>query len=545
MTKPCYLKLLICLILALTTLWVYWEVRNFDFVTFDDYTYVAENPNVQSGLSKKGLVWALTKFHGNNWHPVTWLSHMLDCQIFGLKPGMHHLTNLIFHIANTLLLFLVLGRMTGELWRSAFVSALFALHPLHVESVAWVAERKDVLCTLFWMLTMWAYVRYSEQPGLTRYLLIFPFFILGLMAKAMLVTLPFVLLLMDYWPLGRLHSTLPEKNGKLKTPKLTVLRLIAEKIPLFVLVALLGVLTFLAQGEAVQSLDDFHLKARIANGLVSYAAYIRKMFWPNDLSFFYPYPQTLQLWQAAASGLFLIIMSILFVRMGRRRPYILVGWLWYLGTLFPVIGLVQVGNHAMADRYTYIPLIGLFIMIAWGIPDLLERWVRHKRALIIPAGLLLLLFAVCTWAQTRHWKDSIALFTHAIDVTNDNWMAHNNIGFSLVQQGRHSEAIGHFYEAIRIKPDHAEAHINIANTYALEGRLEEAMKHFSDAIKINPDVADAHMNLGVILARRGNLDKAISHFKAALRANPNDATARQYLNRALQLRRGPGRPPYR
>ena len=539
------MKLLICLILVLPTLGVYWEVRNFDFVTFDDYTYVAENPNVQSGLSKSGLVWAFTRSHASNWHPVTWLSHMLDCQFFGLNSGMHHLNNLIFHTANTLLLFLVLGRMTGALWRSAFVSALFALHPLHVESVAWVAERKDVLSTLFWMLTMWAYVRYSERPSPTRYLLIFPFFILGLMSKPMLVTLPFVLLLMDYWPLGRLQSTLPEKGGKLKTPKLAVLRLIAEKIPLFVLVALLSVVTFLAQEEAVQSLDNFHLKARIANGLVSYAAYIRKMFWPNDLSIFYPYPQTLQLWQATASGFFLITMTILFVRMGKRRPFILVGWLWYLGTLFPVIGLVQVGTHAMADRYTYIPLIGLFIMIAWGIPDLLGNWLYRKQVLRISAGLLLVILAVCTWLQVRYWKDSIVLFTHAIDVTDDNWMAHNNIGFPLVQQGRNIEAIAHFSKAVRIKPDYAEAHVNLANSYGLEGRFEEAKQHFFDAIRINPDLADAYMNLGVIFARQGNLDKAINHFAAALRVNPDDATTRLYLNRALQLRRGPGRPPNR
>ena len=545
MTGSRYLKLLICLILVLPTLGVYWEVRNFDFVTFDDYTYVAENPNVQSGLSKSGLVWAFTRSHASNWHPVTWLSHMLDCQFFGLNSGMHHLNNLIFHTANTLLLFLVLGRMTGALWRSAFVSALFALHPLHVESVAWVAERKDVLSTLFWMLTMWAYVRYSERPSPTRYLLIFPFFILGLMSKPMLVTLPFVLLLMDYWPLGRLQSTLPEKGGKLKTPKLAVLRLIAEKIPLFVLVALLSVVTFLAQEEAVQSLDNFHLKARIANGLVSYAAYIRKMFWPNDLSIFYPYPQTLQLWLATASGFFLITMTILFVKMGKRRPFILVGWLWYLGTLFPVIGLVQVGTHAMADRYTYIPLIGLFIMIAWGIPDLLGNWLYRKQVLRISAGLLLVILAVCTWLQVRYWKDSIVLFTHAIDVTDDNWMAHNNIGFPLVQQGRNIEAIAHFSKAVRIKPDYAEAHVNLANSYGLEGRFEEAKQHFFDAIRINPDLADAYMNLGVIFARQGNLDKAINHFAAALRVNPDDATTRLYLNRALQLRRGPGRPPNR
>jgi len=536
-----YLKSIICLALIVAILSVYWQVTGNQFVTFDDYTYVAGNPNVRAGLTKQSLIWSFTKFHSGNWHPITWISHMFDCEMFGLKPGMHHLTNLIFHIANTLLIFLVFGKMTGALWRSAVVAALFAFHPLHVESVAWVAERKDVLSTFLWMLTMWAYIRYSGRPSLARYILILIFFILGLMSKPMLVSLPFVMLLMDYWPLGRLQSRLPEKEVRLKLTRLPLFRLILEKIPLFALAAVISIVAFFAQGEAVQPIEDCPAGLRMANALVSYVIYIRKMFWPNDLSVFYPYPQTIPFWQVAGSGLFIISLSVLFFKMAQKRPYAAVGWFWYLGTLVPVIGLVQVGNQAMADRYTYIPLIGLFMIIGWGIPDLLGKWTQRKYGNAISAGLLILVLCVCTWLQIRHWKDSIALFSHAIDVTDDNWMAHNNIGFPLVQQGRNSDAIAHFSEAVRIKPDYAEAHVNLANTYGLQRRFEEAIRHFSEALKIKPDFVDAHINLGVISGRRGNLDKAISHFEAVLRINPDDIRARQNLEYALRLKRRKGR----
>ncbi len=538
-------KLVICLFLIVATLGAYSGIRSFDFITFDDYTYVAGNPNVKAGLTKQSLIWSFTKLHAGNWHPLTWLSHILDYEMFGLKPGMHHLTNLIFHIANTLLIFLVFGKMTGALWRSAFVAVLFALHPLHVESVAWIAERKDVLSTLFWMLTMWAYIRYSRGPSLARYILILVFFILGLMSKPMLVSLPFVMLLMDYWPLGRLQSRLPEKGARLKLTRLPLFRLILEKIPFFALAAVISVVAFFAQGEAVQPTEDFPPGLRIGNALVSYVIYIKKMFWPNDLSIFYPYPQTIPLWQVAGSGLLLFTLSILSLKIAQRRPYAAVGWAWYLGTLVPVIGLIQVGNQSMADRYTYIPLIGLFIIIAWGIPDLFGQWRYRKHTLAVSASLLLSVLSVCSWLQVRHWKDSIALFAHAIDVTDGNWMAHNNIGFPLVQKGRSQEAIRHFSEAVRIKPDFAEAHLNLANTLALGGRLEEAIRHFSEALKIKPDLADAHIGLGVIWARQGNLDKAVHHFIKATHINREDIMARQYLDRALkQRRRLRGSPNY-
>jgi len=538
-----YVELMICLFLTLLVLAVYWEVKDCEFVVYDDNAYVGLNRHVQAGLTREGFVWAFTTTHANFWQPLTWLSHMLDCQLFGLRSGMHHMMNLLFHIGNSLLLFLVFKSMTKALWESAFVAALFALHPLHVESVAWVAERKDVLSTFFWMLTMFVYIKYADKPGVMKYLLVCTFFILGLMAKPMLVTLPFVLLLIDYWPLDRLQKRWAEKAHNSKRSKLSLTGLIAEKTPLFALAAVFSVIAFLAQGEAVQSLGEFQFKARVANALVSYVSYIRKMFWPSDLAVFYPYQQTMPVWQASVSGFLLLFVSFSAVEMGRKRPYFWVGWFWYLGTLIPVIGLIQVGNHAMADRYTYIPLIGLFIIVSWGISDLSRKWRYRKQVISVSVGVLILILSVCSWVQVRHWKDSIALFSHTITVTDDNWMAHNNIGFPLLQEGRNQEAIKHFTEAVRIRPDYAEAHVNLANTYALEGRFAEAMQHFSDAIRIKPNFFDAHMNLGVIFARQGNLDRAVHHFSAALRVNPDNVTAHQYLSRALQLRRGPKRPP--
>lgn len=532
-----YFEPMICLILVLVTLAVYWEVQNHEFVVYDDNAYVGLNHHVQAGLTKKSVAWAFTTFDANFWQPLTWLSHMLDCQLFGLRAGMHHMINLLLHIGNSLFLFLVFKRMTGALWKSAFVAALFALHPLHVESVAWVAERKDVLSTFFWILTMLFYVRYVEKPGFMRYLLILTFFVLGLMTKPMLVTLPFILLLIDYWPLGRLPKGGAEKDLKSKPFKPVLFGLIIEKAPLFILAAVFSTIAFLAQGEAVQSLDDFQFKARVANALVSYVTYIGKMFWPNDLAVFYPYPQTLPVWQVIGSGLFLIILSVVIFRMCRRRPYAPVGWLWYLGTLVPVIGLVQVGNHAMGDRYTYIPIIGLFIIIAWGIPDLLGNRPYRKQVLTISAGLLLLFFSVVTFFQVRHWKDSIALFSHAIDVTDDNWMAHNNIGFPLVQQGRNLEAITHFSEAVRIKPDYVEAHVNLANTFTLEGRFEEAMNHFNEALRIKPQDPEVRYNLGVALYKQGKLDDAITQFSKVVTLRPEDMEAQKAL-KALIAERG-------
>jgi Flp pilus assembly protein TadD len=534
-------SIFIGLFLTVATLVVFWQVLDHDFVGFDDDKYVTENHYVQAGLTKEGLIWAFTTAHVSNWHPLTWLSHMVDCQLHGLNPAGHHLANLLFHVLNTLLLYLVFRRLTGSIWRSGFVAALFALHPLHVESVAWVAERKDVLSTFFWMFTIWAYARYVEIPGFWRYLLTLFTFALGLMAKPMLVTLPFVLLLLDYWPLERFRveqtgGNTTATSRALKTQRSSFPLLLWEKTPFFALTAVSGVVTLFAQksGGALGAMDIYPVKIRIANTLVSYVSYIGKMIWPQNLAVFYPHPgQSLTVWQAALAGLLLVVVSVVVIGARRRYPYLLVGWLWYVGTLVPVIGLVQVGMQAMADRYTYVPLIGLFIIIAWGVPDLLAKW-RYRRAIITTSvGILISAMTICTWLQVRHWKSSITLFEHALQVTPKNHVAHNNLGNALEQQDRVDEAIRHLSEALELKPDFAGAHNNLGNALAKQGNFNEAVAHFSKAIQLKPDFAGAHLNLGNALEHQDRVDEAIFHFARALQHKPDFAEAYYNMGNAL------------
>jgi tetratricopeptide (TPR) repeat protein len=538
------LDLLVCLLLVATTLSVYWQVRKHEFVNLDDDLYVTENRYVQAGLTQEGVVWAFTDTsQADLWLPLTWLSLMLDSELYGLKAGGYKFTNVLFHLANTLLLFLVLKRMTGRLWPSAFVAGLFALHPLHVESVAWVTERKDVLSTLFWMLTMWAYLGYVERPGIKRYLVVISMFILGLMAKPMLVTLPFVLLLLDYWPLNRLHQAGNDLGGeRCHRPPANLVKsnslfsLVLEKSPLIFLAAVTSVATLLAQhrGGALESVDFLPIKARIANSLVAYVSYIGKMIWPRPLAVFYPHPGSgLPLWQAVGAGLLLACISVVLVRASRRYPYLMVGWFWYLGTLVPVIGLVQAGVQAMADRFTYVPLIGLFIITAWGIPDLLARW-RHRRIVLSLAAIAILSMAmIFSWLQIQLWQNSLSLFEHTLSVTQNNWLVHNNLGLALMESGRLNEAVSHISEALRIKPDYAEAHNNLGVALGEGGNLNEAISHYSEALRIKPDYAEAHNNLGIALARQGRLQEAVNHFSEAVRVNPDFAKAHNNLGIAL------------
>jgi tetratricopeptide (TPR) repeat protein len=528
------LEFVVCLVLILTTLLVYGQVRNHGFLNFDDNVYVSENPQVRAGLTKKGVIWAFTTFHTANWHPLTWLSHMIDTQLFGLNAGLHHLTNLLFHIANTILLFFFLRWVTGSLWGSAFVAALFALHPLHVESVPWVAERKDLLSTFFWLLSMLAYVHYARRPSARRYGIVLLFFTFGLLAKPMLVTLPFVLLLLDYWPLGRLQMGQTIRSAHLKVQKSSVSGLVREKIPLFALVTVSCYVTFFAQqhGGAVKSFGALPLDIRIANALVSYMRYIGKMIWPHELAVYYPYFGIQPAWHVVGAGLFLVGLSVLLISTVRRYPYLAVGWLWYLGTLVPVIGLIQVGGQSMADRYTYIPLIGLFILIAWGGAGLLERWLS-RRVLALSAGVVLLGILTCSWLQVRHWKDSITLFTHAIGVTVNNALAHNSLGSALAWEGRLEEAESHYREALRIMPNQAIAHYNLGVTLATKGRYEEAIAHYKEALRIKPDYADAHNNLGVALKSQWKFEEAESQFYEALRIEPDYALAHYNLGIVL------------
>ena len=528
-------SIFICLILAALILAVYWQVGSFSFVEYDDQVYVTENPHVKEGLNADSLAWAFTTGHGANWHPVTWLSHMLDYQLFGMNAGRHHLTNLLFHIINTLLLFLLLRRLTGADWRSGFVAALFALHPLHVESVAWIAERKDVLSTFFWLLSIWSYARYAERPGILRYLPVLLFLALGLMAKPMLVTLPFVFLLLDYWPLRRFSL-----NGSPDEPEASAdkfsLQLIWEKIPFFLLVTVSSFVTYLVQqhGGAVSTPEVFPVGLRIANALVSYVSYIGKMFWPSHLAVFYPYPQTLPWWIIAGAGLFLAGITFVALRFVRSRPYLAVGWFIYLGTLVPVIGLVQVGSQALADRYTYVPLIGLFIMIAWAVPDLAAGRTALKTSVAVAAAAVILVLATATWKQLHNWSDTISLFGHAIRVTANNYIAQDGLGSALLGKGKIDEALSHIREAVRINPNHAQAQYNMGVALSYEQKTDEAINHFRRAVKLKPDYEKAYCNLGEALIHKGEMPEAILALNEALRIDPDDAKAHNNLAVALR-----------
>jgi tetratricopeptide (TPR) repeat protein len=513
MDKPSDKYKVICVYvaLALSTLAVYWQVHDYDFVNFDDPDYVRKNPNVQSGITLDSIKWAFTTGHAANWHPLTWLSHMLDCQLFGTNPGGHHLTNLLLHIANTLLLFAVLKRMTGALWRSAFVAALFALHPCHVESVAWISERKDVLSTLFWMLTMAAYVRYVNRPHISNYLLTLLTFALGLMAKPMLVTLPFVLLLLDYWPLGRLQNRLtvehaPQPRARMSgdlLPKRTFYQLVLEKIPFLVVTAASSIITFIVQRKigAVATTRQYPFISRIVNTFASYLMYIRKLFWPSRLAMFYPYPAKTDLMlQAAIAIPVLLLISLAVVYLMRSRRYLLTGWLWYLGTLVPVIGLVQVGDQAYADRYTYISLTGLFIIIAWAVPELVAKWRLRRIVLVACATVLLLALAFAAYFQQSYWRNTITLCEHAIDVTQDNYKAHFSMMAQLLDQDRVEDTIAHGREAVRIKPNYEKALAGLAAALTRQGKTEEAVMYYTKALLLNPDLVLCANNLAMILA---------------------------------------------
>jgi Tfp pilus assembly protein PilF len=511
----------------LITTAVFYQVCTYDFVNYDDPVYIYDNPNIQNGITPKTIKWAFTTGYFANWYPLTWLSHMLDWQLFDYKAGGHHLTNLLFHIANALLLFTVLKQMTQRLWPSVFVAALFALHPLHVESVAWVAERKDVLSGFFWMLTMLAYLRYVKRPGAARYLLTLLAFAMGLMAKPMLVTIPFVLLLLDYWPLARVSFE-----------RQTIYRLIQEKIPFFVLSVISSVVTFFVQRSSgtVAELVRLSLKIRIFNSLISYVEYIGKMIWPTHLAVFYPHAgQNISTLYVIISAVLLAAATILILRFSRNHRYLLTGWFWYLGTLVPVIGLVQVGKQALADRYTYIPLTGLFIIIAWGLPELLAKW-RYKKIALTMSGLLIVsAMSICTHFQLRYWQNSLTLFQHALDVTGDSYTSHIQIADYLCEQNRLDEAIVEYRKCLQRVPDDTNALNNLGIALGKQGKFEEAIKCFTEALRIKPDAA-THANAGHVLALQGNLAGAAVHFTEALRLDPNYAQAHYYLGHYLAQR---------
>ena len=528
--------------LSTLTLVAFAAVRRHGFVSVDDHIYVTDNARVLAGLSWSGVAWAFTTTHANFWHPLTWLSLMLDVQIFGVNPGAMHVTSLLLHLAATLALFAALSRMTGRPGPSAFVAALFALHPQHVESVAWVSQRKDVLSTFFMMLTLWGYAVYADrrrlgQPAGGAFLSVLGLYALGLMAKPMLVTLPFLLLLLDWWPLGRAATTAGGADGRTAPAEdwRSWLPLVREKLPLFGLAGASAVVAFLAQqrGGAVGGLQAFPLMGRVANALHSYVAYIGQMFWPVGLVAFYPYPQVVALWPALAALLALAAVTVAVALAARRRPYLAVGWLWYVGTLLPVSGLVQVGSHAMADRYTYVPLIGLFVMVAWGVSDLAGRARLRRGVLAAASCAALLAYTVLTTAQVGTWRDSVALWQHAIDVMPANYYAHNGLGLELSKQGRHAEAKAQFLEATQLAPGFPNGHNDLGLALAGESRLDEAMAEFRKALDLNPDYVQAHINLGNALLKSRKPEEAMAHYAEAVRIAPDSVEARTNLGNAL------------
>jgi tetratricopeptide (TPR) repeat protein len=530
--KASHKILLVALGLIAITIAAYSQVYTFEFVSFDDTSYVTKNERVQQGLTEDNFIWAFIPAGGQDqvyWHPLTWLSHMLDVELFGLNPGNHHLMNLAFHIINIFLLFLILHFMTGVLWQSAFVAALFALHPINVDSVAWIAERKNLLSTTFWMLTMLAYIRYARKPGLARYLLVFFTLALGLLAKPMLVTLPCALLLVDFWPLGRMdlgQKSLSAYFPKNKGPGLPIIpfsNLIAEKIPLLGL-SLATILVSKYSLELNKLFIDHSsvpMMLRVENAVVSYVLYLWKLIWPARLAIFYPFPDTIPLWQVLGSTLVLVGVSIPVLTNARKYPFLATGWLWFLGTLVPVIGLVQGGLWpAMADRWAYIPGIGLFIILSWGFPAIIPDH-RFKHTTIAVSGGALLFALLCiTWVQSGQWKNSRTLFKHAIQVTSNNHIAHNNLANTYSREGLISDAIHHFTLSLAIKSDYAEAHYNLANVYKETGDRNKAIHHYKQAITILPHYGNAYNNLGLLLLEMDRRNEAIDIFQTALLKNP-------------------------
>ena len=510
---------LVSLLLFIYVVWLYLPSLQGEFLACDEVPYLLLNPHVNSGLSWKNFCWAFTSLEYCNWYPLTWLSHMADVQVYGLQPWGHHLTNVLLHALDTVLVFLVFRKLTGVGWRSLAVAGLFGLHPLHVESVAWISERKDVLSTLFWLLAMWTYARFAEeasQPGGKSklfYCLTLLLFALGLMSKAMLVTLPFVFLLLDYWPLKRLGT----KNSG---------RLILEKIPFFALAFAVSVVSYVAQqkGGATQEMAGLTLGDRLGNAVISYVRYLGKFFWPENLCMFYPHPGHWPLVEVLAAGALLVSISFLAVAMRRGQPFLLFGWLWYLGTLVPVINLVQLGSQSIADRYTYVPLIGINLFLVWALCGLTERLRRRTCILSALAAAAFVACSLLTRYEIRFWKDSVTVFTRAIDVTRDNYIQHYNLGVVLIPT-QPALAAFHFQEAIRIHPAYAEAYNDLGGVQFQMGQVDKAIASYQAALKINPHYADAYYNLGRVMLRKGRLDEAIADYQQALKINPDNADA--------------------
>ena len=526
-----WLRLGICISLAVLTWVVFGQLLQYDFINYDDPRYVYENTNITNGLTIGGIAWAFTHIHSMNWHPLTTISHMLDCQLYGLKPGAHHFTNVLLHSIVAILLLLVLQRMTGgpsgtgSIWRSAFVAAVFAIHPLRVESVAWIAERKDVLSGVFFMLTLLAYAHYVRVRSIGHYLTVLFMFALGLMCKPMLVTLPFVLLVLDYWPLKRVRS----QNSELRSQR-NLLALVVEKLPLVALSVVSSVVTFAAQRGAVGWTEQLPVLARINNAVVTYAAYMWQMLWPVKLAVFYPHPESrLPLWEIILCLLLLVGITAAAVVLRKSRPYFITGWLWYLGMLVPVIGLVQVGWQGRADRYTYLPQIGLYIAITWGIADVTAAWRWQREILAAGTAIVVGLLSWRASVQASYWRDSETLFTHALAVTSNNDVAENNLGIVFLQKGKLDEAISLLQTAVDLRPENSPAHENLAKALLQKGQVTDALVHYRRLLELQPDNIEVHNIVGTVLIQQGQAREAVEEWQKVLAIQPDNGNAMSNL----------------
>ncbi|MCE5250640.1 tetratricopeptide repeat protein [bacterium] len=567
-------KMIVSIVLVMLTMCVYLQVRGHEFLQLDDDTYIYENHHVQRGLSLEGLKWAFSFNEIAYWHPLTWLSLMLDAQFFGKNPAGYHLENMIIHILNALLVFFVFERMTKSLWSSAFIAALFALHPINIESVAWATERKSVLSTLFWMATMFVYVLYTERPSVKRYLPVLLFLIMGLLSKPVLATLPAVLCLVDFWPLERFASLGVKQRRKNKPSRGNAhgygnRLLFYEKIPLFLLSASAVFISFLSSRAFPSFTRSIPLAQKISTSLIGYALYIKKFLWPDSFAVYYPYPSSVSPLHIAVSVALLAVITVFVIRYVRSAPYLITGWLWYLITLFPVIGIVQAGLWPLiADRFAYVPFIGLFVMASWGLPQVFRAWSIKREILVVMAAASILACAVIARINVRYWKDSVTLYRHALAVTDNNaeiqWrlglvflqldkydeayaacgqslkmypyipQAYNIMGLSLVKRNRYDEAIAHYKKALQMKADYVEVYDNLGSALADRNMPDEAIRQYNEALRIDPDFAKAHNNLGSVLAELGRTDEAIGHYKKALAINPDYAEAHNNLGVELE-----------
>ncbi len=564
-------KFIVYVVLTIATLAVYGQVHQFDFVNFDDNVYVTGNMDIQSGITAKSVVWAFTTKYFHFWNPLVWLSYMADYQLHGLNAGGFHITNLILHLMSVLLLFWLFNRMTGQIWQGAFVAALFALHPLHVESVVWIAERKDVLSAFFWMLTLCFYVYYTEKPNLKRYLPVLLFFACALMSKPMAVTLPAVMILLDYWPLNRLLSrktacppinaapvSLSQGKKKARSSKeeqkkntapalektqperriagIIPLWQLKEKAPFFLLSLFIVIVTIIPSSDTSLkgASQGFSLLSRLANAPVYFVMYLAKTLWPGKMAVFYPLFNPFPVWQVLGALALILVASALVVAAVKRMPYLLMGWLWFGITILPVLGIIDVtyaAQYSMADRYHYLPSIGLAVMLAWGLPSFIKNE-NPRKAIIIPAGVLILaVWSFVAWQQSQVWKNSISLFGHALRVTKDNYIAHHNLANALFAEGKTKDVIEHFNEAIRLKDDYVDAYYNRGSTYVTFGLYQEALKDFNKALSLKDDYVDAYNNRGSTYMMLGRQQEALVDFNQAIRLN--DAYADAYNNRGI------------